>query len=191
MALARRVTTKIEEGDFRGAVRLVSLEDVLADFSDDTYTALKSKHPLAHPETCIPPHPTDVSTEDLEVTASDIIRAIRSFPNGSAGGLDKLHPQHLKDMLQSIGDDSESPLLSALVNFCLLVLRGDTPVEVRPFFFGASLVALKKKCGGVRPIAVGCTLRRLVAEVTDKLVVEKMALLLSPHQLGYGVRGGA
>ena len=62
---------------------------------------------------------------------------------------------------------------------------------MRPFFFGASLVALRKKAGGVRPIAVGCTLRRLVAKVASGMVRDLMAHLLSPRQLGYGVRGGA
>ena len=71
------------------------------------------------------------------------------------------------------------------------MLRGDVPQEVRPFFFGASLVALKKKCGGVRPIAVGCTLCRLVAKIASKCVVDDMAELLAPIQLGYGVRGGS
>ena len=39
------------------------------------------------------------------------------------------------------------------------------PAQVRPLFFGASFVALEKKTGGVRPIAVGCSLRRLVAKI--------------------------
>ena len=81
----------------------------------------------------------------------------------------------------------EKLLLSALVDFCYLVLRGDTPEEVRPFFFGASLVALRKKRDGVRPIMVGCTLRHLV-QVACNMVVTDMAL---PRQLGYGVRGGS
>ena len=34
--LAKRVAIKIEEGDFRGAIRLASSDDRLADFSDDT-----------------------------------------------------------------------------------------------------------------------------------------------------------
>ena len=85
----------------------------------------------------------------------------------------------------------QCPLLVALAEFCALVLRGDVPQEVRPFFFGASLVALKKKCGGVRPISVGCTLRRLVTKITSKRVVDDMAELLAPIQLGYGVRGGS
>ena len=52
-----------------------------------------------------------------------------------------------------------------------------------------TLVALEKKSGGVRPIAVGCTLRRLVAKVACLSVVDEMAELLSPTQLGYGVKG--
>ena len=66
----------------------------------------------------------------------------------------------------------------------MLVLYGDTPEEVRSFFFGASLVALMKESGGVRPIAIGYTLRRLVSKVACGLVINKMITLPSPHQLG-------
>ena len=188
--LARQVSRKIEDGDVRGAIRLASSEDTLADFSDNTFTALQAKHPLPHPDCSIPPVPL-VSSGCLEVTAGAVVRAIKSFPNSSAGGFDRLRPQHLKDLLTIVGDVEDSPLISALIAFCTLVLEGRTPEEVRPFFFGASLVALQKKSGGVRPIAVGCTLRRLVAKVAGFMVVEDMAALLAPRQLGYGVKGGA
>jgi len=49
---------------------------------------------------------------------------------------------------------------------------------------------LTKKDGGIRPIAVGCTLRRLVAKTASKLVQEKMAAKLAPIQLGFGVKQG-
>lgn len=88
-------------------------------------------------------------------------------------------------------EDDHSPLLQSLASFSTLVLEGRVPLAIRPFFFGASLVALEKKSGGVRPIAVGCTLRRLVAKIACQMVVEDMADLLSPRQLGYGVRNGA
>ena len=42
----------------------------------------------------------------------------------------------------------------------------------------------------MRPIAVGCTLRRLVAKVASSKVQEEMATLLAPKQLGYGVKSG-
>ena len=119
-----------------------------------------------------------------------VVRAIRSFPNGSAGGPDLLRPQHLKDILQVAGGES-SAFAQSLASFCALVMEGRVPDVVRPFFFGATLVALEKKSGGVRPIAVGCTLRRLVAKIAGQMVVDDMADLLSPRQLGYGVKGGA
>src|SRR5882757_3036669 len=44
--------------------------------------------------------------------------------------------------------------------------------------------------GGLRPIAVGMTLRRLVAKVANTHAVQQRASFLSPRQLGVGVRGG-
>ena len=77
-------------------------------------------------------------------------------------------------------------LLQSLTAFTNLVLAGDIPVETRPFFFGASLTAINKKDGGVRPIGVGCTLRRLEAKVASRSVMERMGQYLAPLQLGHG-----
>jgi hypothetical protein len=49
------------------------------------------------------------------------------------------------------------------------------------------LCALNKKDGGIRPIAVGSTLRRLVAKAACKVVMTKMAMQFLPVQLGFGV----
>ena len=178
-SLGRRVASKLEDGDFTGAVRLACSDDSLAPFNSVTFAA---KHPEPHCDTVIPPPP---GPYPLQVEPM----SVRSFPNGSAGGPDRLRPQHLKDMLQAAGEGSR--FLQSLASFCTLVMEGRVPDEVRPFFFGASLVALEKSSGGVRPIAVGCSLRRLVAKIAGQMVVEDMAALLSPKQLGYGDRGGA
>ena len=71
------------------------------------------------------------------------------------------------------------------------MLEGRTPPSIRPYFFGAILIALEKKEGGIRPIAVGCTLRRLAAKVAGSKVMEEMGSLLAPRQLGYGIKWGA
>ena len=71
------------------------------------------------------------------------------------------------------------------------MLHGNVSDEARSFFFGATLVALLKPSGGVRPIVVGYTLRCLIAKVASRMVKCEMAQLLSPRQLGYGVCGGA
>ena len=62
---------------------------------------------------------------------------------------------------------------------------------MRPIIFGGALTAIAKKGGGVRPIAVGYTWRRLAGKVACRLVSAKAAALLSPRQLGFGVPGGA
>ena len=46
---ASRVSMKLEEGDFRGAVRLECSEDSIAASSDATFTALQFKHPPPRP----------------------------------------------------------------------------------------------------------------------------------------------
>ena len=64
-------------------------------------------------------------------------------------------------------------------------------MSIPPFFFGANLTAFHKKDGGIRPIAVSCTLRRLVAKIAVSKVREELASLLAPWQLGVCIKGGA
>ena len=150
---------------------------------------LQEKHPPAHVDCSFPPlHST---TPPPVVSPGDVTKAIFSFPTSSAGGPDGLRPQHLKDLViytQSEGSDS---LIESLTNFVNFVIGGDVPVGARPFFFGATLTALNKKDGGVRPIAVGCSLRRLAAKCLCKSVFDDMGSLLFPHQLGFGTPMGA
>ena len=44
-----------------------------------------------------------------------------------------------------------------------------------------NFTALQKKDGGVRPIAVGCTLRRLVAKLAGRKIMDEMGELLAPR----------
>ena len=85
----------------------------------------------------------------------------------------------------------ESTFLTALMDFCSMVLHVDVPAGVRPLFLAASLLALCKKSSGVRLIAVRCTLRCLIAKIASMLVREQMVSLLAPKQLGFWVRDGA
>ena len=92
----------------------------------------------------------------------------------------------------NISLEAESSWVQAsLAHFIELILEGRTPQSIRPLFFGTTLVALRKKMGGIRPIAVGGTLRRLVAKVATGKVKAEMSELLAPGQLGFGVSGGA
>ena len=69
------MTTKLEEGDYRGAVHLACSEDSIAVLDEETVAALQSKHPPPHPETCIPPAPNSF-TLDSPLLEEEVARAI-------------------------------------------------------------------------------------------------------------------
>ena len=85
--VANKVSAKLEEGDFRGAVRLACSGDSIAEVNNSTIGTLRSKHPVAHPDTSLPSAPKEEALEAaLEMSAREVSQAIRSFPRGSAGG---------------------------------------------------------------------------------------------------------
>ena len=117
------MTRKIEAGDFRSAIRLANSEDTIADLDDDTYSALLSNHPAPHPCTCIPSVPPAPAC--IQVLPGVILAAIRSYPNGSAGGPDKFEPQHLKDLVQgmeTVDDSLFCVLCRTFVVWCFMVM---------------------------------------------------------------------
>ena len=102
-SMARRVSSKLGEGDFRGAVRIACSDSRLAEVNDTTFEALKRKHPAVCPDSSFPPAPPQEDVDDIFAISEEmIICAIRSFPAGSAGGPDGLRPQHLKGNCRSL-----------------------------------------------------------------------------------------
>jgi hypothetical protein len=53
---------------------------------------------------------------------------------------------------------------------------------VTPILFGANLIALEKKTGGIRPVAVGYTWRRISAKCANAYAINKVADFLQPLQ---------
>ena len=112
------------------------------------------------------------------------------MPSGSGAGLDGLRPKHLQDLTAREALESGRRLLSSLAKLANVLLCGGVPDFACGALFGASLCALSKRDGGVRPIAVGSVLRRLTAKIASKHAVEIMADTFKPVQLGVGVPGG-
>jgi hypothetical protein len=185
-SLSKRVSAKLEEGDYRGAVRAACSNDTIAVLSPDTISALQQKHPHAHPDSTILSQLSIGEDATLQCSEKEVARAIQSFPNGSAGGPDGLRPQHLKDLIGAAAGNGGRDLLRALTAFVNFILQGHTPLSIRPSFFGTKLIALQKKEGGIRPIAVGLTLRRLVAKCASFHVRQFIGDKLAPLQLGFG-----
>jgi hypothetical protein len=97
----------------------------------------------------------------------------------------------LKDLISRRTGQNGERFKRSLQNFINFLLEGKIPDSVRPLFFGASLLALQKKDGGVRPIAVGNVWRRLVSKIICNRITPVISTRLSPHQLGVGIKNGA
>ena len=123
------------------------------------------------------------------MTAS-VRKAILSFPNGSGSGHDLLRPQHLKDIISPSLEASANSVLRSISRFASFVSSTKISGTIRHLFFGAHLNALQKKGGGIRPIAVGNTFRRLFAKLSLQLVMNSLREDLLPCQLGVDVRLG-
>ena len=107
------------------------------------------------------------------------------FPRGSARGPSGLRPSHLQDSLRRRGGGLS--LIKALGTLSRLWAEGALPVEHAQFWCGANLFPLRKTDGGVRPVAVGETLRRLTGKVLLATAVAKAQVAqLTPVQVGVG-----
>ena len=72
-----------------------------------------------------------------------------------------------------------------------MILNGKVPLELRPYFFGAKLIALKKADGGLRPNPVGKTFRQLSAKCAGYDVFESHQARCGKGQVGVGTKRGA
>ena len=124
------------------------------------------------------------------MTESSVRKAILSFPNGLGSGPDLLCPQHLKDMISSSLGASANSVFRSISRFASFVSSTKIPDPIKHLFFGAHLYALQKKVGGIRPIAVGNTFRRLFSKVSLHSVMNSFRDDLLSCQFGVGVRLG-
>lgn len=187
--LARLVKSKVEDGNLRAAVRILTSDDGLAESNESTFQQLLEKHPPANPLRNFSALPDRTATGNpLQVSEDDVRRTIRSFPAGSAGGPDGIRPQHLVDLLSL--RETDNTLISSLTGFVNMIMRGQCPGAVAPILFGGNLTAILKKSGGIRPIAVGYYWRRLAAKCANNFATAKLSEYFSPRQLGAGAKGG-
>ena len=77
--------------------------------------------------------------------------------------------------------------VTALGAFVSTLTHGTIPPSVAPHLCGAILIPLHKKSGGLRPIAVGEVLRRLVSKCVSLSVIAEASRGLSPLQVGVGI----
>jgi len=141
---------------------------------------LQGKHPSSSDSELNPP--TGISAPSIAITTDDIIEAAASLDPGSAAGAGGLLHSHLQ-LLACYDDACEQ--LRMLVHG---ILNNALPPAAIESLTLAVLVPLAKQEGngstGVRPIAVGDTLRRLAGKVGLREMHSELVSTLEPLQLG-------
>ena len=179
------VSLKLQDGDVRGAIRLLASADQIAQDTVDVTESLKAKHPPTPENLDLPPGP-DEGIQPVFASEAEVSASIASFNPGASAGLDGLRPAHLKDLVGHSAGEAGARLIKALTQLVNLVLRGQVPAPARAAFYAASLIALRKPGGGIRPIAIGATYRRLATKVALRPLSTELGAELRPVQLGFG-----
>ena len=187
-ANARRVRRAMEDGQYKKATQDLT-SGGLAQASAEVYEEMLAKHPQVNS----PPTPTAPAPPPVQVVEVDVIKALKSFSNGSAPGPSSFRANHFKEAVFCPSPDRANNAIQALlgvVDLLRLLCTSRAPPEAVPHLCGASLFAGKKKGGGLRPIAVGEILRRLTFKCISRGVQAEAFCVLTPLQVGVGVPVG-
>ena len=119
-----------------------------------------------------------------EFTGAEVNEAMLSFKRSSSAGLSGLRPGHILSLLDS---KNAKCLLHILGVLASRLANFELPPELAPYLAGASLIAIQKPAGGVRPVACGDAIRRLTSKLMLKRVLPLVSPKLLPTQLGISV----
>ena len=182
--LLLKASHRSKRGEFSRALNCLR-NCKLAPPDDDTFDKLLRLHP--QPE--LTPLAGTVPTPIIRFTDPEVTRALGNFAKGSAPGPTGLSIDHLRELCRLPGIE----LIPHLTQVCSLIASGRFPASIRPLLFGARLTALQKKDNGIRPVAVGETLRRLTAKILVHQTAPSLGedLLSRSSQVGVSVPFGA
>jgi hypothetical protein len=112
---------------------------------------------------------------------------IASFPAGSTAGPTGLRPLHLAETLRDGAAGTSSELLIQIDRLVTKCGSGDLdPVSAR-YLWPPPLLPLRKKDGGIRPVAVGETFRRVTEKALIKMPATQAVMAsLAPTQTAFG-----
>jgi hypothetical protein len=182
----RRATECAQDGRYGKAVAaLLSLGT--CPMTKETLLEMKAKHPEAE----LPTIPSGSTPTAVRFDTELVRKKVNGFPTGSAAGASGTRPQFLKDILSCTNKAVGDAALTSLTNLTNHMVAGLAPRELSPFIAGAPLMALVKQGGGLRPIAIGETIRRLVSKCCCEATTEDAKIIFGPLQVGVATQGGA
>ena len=186
--LAAAVTSKIDDGNIKAAVRILASVDKPAADTLETLASRQYKHP--HPGVAYNDQPPDnVIHKALQVDEENILLAIRSFSAGSSDGPDGLRPQHNLELVTC--REAGAELVMAITAFTNVLLRWKMPRRRRPHPVRRVSHCAAEEVWWNQAHSNRHTCRRLAAKCANSYAIAELAdLFSSPSQLGDGVPGG-
>ena len=185
--VVRQVEAAFAEGAYSKGLSLRNGVSKIAPMDSDTLTRLRALHPQGTPLQASPR--AEPLFGDHDLTPKQVLRELRSFKPMAAPGPSGLRHTHLPEATDAPSPADKKRFKNLLVRWVQDSASGDLPSWCAPWLAGAKLIPLLKPCGGLRPIAVGEVLRRLISKVLQPRFSDQLAEVLSPLQLGVGVRG--
>jgi hypothetical protein len=174
-----RCELQISIGRYSAAWSNLGSDGAISSPDKNLYEALQDLHPAeTSPPPSLPPS-MPVMLDSQEVTT-----AVWRTKSGSAPGISGLRIDHIKGCFFAKGF---SKVFTEVLN---LLVAGQIPAWASSVFAGAKLIALQKPSGGVRPIALTESIRRLASKSICLKHKEHFGELVGPHQYGVGVSSG-
>ena len=156
----------------------------LAPGNADTLRELQSKRPreVLRP---LPQRVREFHPESpLELDRDKFLQSLKTAPRGSSPGPGGFSYEHLKIMMD------EEDTLELLYEAATSLAQAKVPSSIASALMSARLTALVKKDGGVRGVATGCSLRRLVARALAKQFSSHFEEECAPFQYALSTRAG-
>ena len=156
----------------------------LAPGTEATFQLLQARRPQVVvrelPEAVRAFEPESPVTVDRKI----FLKCLKSAPRGASPGPGGCTYEHLKTLL----DDTDT--MELLFEAITSLARANVPVEIAEVLMGARLTALTKPDGGVRGIATGSSLRRLVARILARQFMGAFEKECAPFQCALSTRAG-
>ena len=153
----------------------------MAESTTTVYHNLQDKHPQGS-DPSVPSNDTPA----LQVSAPQVLAAVNSFHSASGPGPSGERACHLQVVLKCPNSAAASRALQSTTSIVNHFLSGQVPHEFAAWIGGAKLFAIKKKSGGIRPIAAGDFTRRLVAKICCIQLKSLCNEIFQPLQFGVG-----
>lgn len=188
-----RASTLAQHGQYSKALRSLESNMGIAKINATTVAQLRALHPQEHgfkdtawDEDYFDTLSAITAASPIAIDASDVCKAATTMDFKSAGGPSGLRISHLRDSILSDSDIAKS--LAAL--FERTASGANHSAELASLLGDCRLIALSKPDGGVRPIAIGESSRRLLGKILVKKFAQDVRADHEPLQVGVGTPDG-